>query len=41
MKRIVYILNDQFMPDIIKIGITDNLDSRVKELSNMYTYFEL
>jgi len=31
---IVYILTNQSMPDTIKIGITDNLERRVKELDN-------
>ena len=31
---IVYILTNQAMPDTIKIGITDNLERRIKELDN-------
>jgi hypothetical protein len=31
---IVYILTNQSMPETIKIGITDNLERRVKELDN-------
>ena len=31
---IVYILTNQSMPDTIKIGITDNLERRVRELDN-------
>ena len=31
---IIYILTNQSMPDTIKIGITDNLERRVKELDN-------
>jgi hypothetical protein len=31
---VVYILINQSMPDTIKIGITDNLERRVKELDN-------
>ena len=31
---IVYILTNQSMPDTIKIGITDNLERRIKELDN-------
>lgn len=30
---IVYILTNESMPNIIKIGITDNLERRVKELA--------
>src|SRR5210317_1444262 len=37
MSKIVYILTNQSMPDTIKIGITDNLDRRVKELDNTST----
>ncbi|OUU24636.1 MAG: hypothetical protein CBB97_11365 [Candidatus Endolissoclinum sp. TMED37] len=29
---VVYILTNQSMPDIIKVGITDNLNRRIKEL---------
>ena len=28
---IIYILTNQSMPDTIKIGITDNLERRIKE----------
>ena len=31
---IVYILTNEAMPDIIKIGITENLERRIKELDN-------
>jgi hypothetical protein len=31
---IIYILTNQSMPDTIKIGITDNLERRVRELDN-------
>ena len=34
---IVYILINQSMPDTIKIGITDNLERRIKELDNTST----
>jgi hypothetical protein len=34
---IVYILTNQSMPDTIKVGITDNLNRRVKELDNTST----
>ena len=34
---IVYILINQSMPDIIKIGITDNLERRIRELDNTST----
>jgi hypothetical protein len=34
---IVYILTNQSMPETIKIGITDNLERRVKELDNTST----
>ena len=34
---IVYILTNESMPDIIKIGITDNLFRRLKELDNTST----
>lgn len=34
---IVYILTNESMPDTIKIGITDNLERRVKELDNTST----
>jgi len=34
---IVYILTNQSMPDTIKIGITDNLARRIKELDNTST----
>ena len=37
MSKIVYILTNQSMPDTIKIGITDNLDRRVRELDNTST----
>ena len=29
---IVYILTNEAMPDIIKIGITENLERRIKKL---------
>jgi len=34
---IVYILTNQSMPDTIKIGITDNLERRIRELDNTST----
>ena len=34
---IVYILTNQSMPDTIKIGITDNLERRMRELDNTST----
>ena len=34
---IVYILTNESMPDTIKIGITDNLERRIKELDNTST----
>jgi hypothetical protein len=34
---IVYILINQSMPDTVKIGITDNLERRIKELDNTST----
>ena len=37
MTKIVYILTNQSMPDTIKIGITDNLERRMKELDNTST----
>ena len=37
MTKIVYILTNQSMPDTIKIGITDNLESRMKQLDNTST----
>ena len=33
MSNIVYIFINQSMPDMVKIGITDNVERRVKELS--------
>jgi hypothetical protein len=34
MKQIVYILTNESIPDLVKIGMTDErLDERVKELS--------
>ena len=38
MSKIVYILTNQSMPDTIKVGITDNLDRRVRELDNTSTH---
>ena len=35
--RIVYILTNESMPDMIKIGITDNLERRIKELDKTGT----
>ena len=32
---IVYILTNESMPDTIKIGITDNLERRIKEFSKL------
>ena len=37
MSKIVYILTNQSMPETIKVGITDNLDRRVRELDNTST----
>ena len=37
MTKIVYILTNESMPDTIKVGITDNLDRRVRELDNTST----
>ena len=37
MSKIVYILTNQSMPDTIKIGITDDLESRMKQLDNTST----
>ncbi len=34
---IVYILTNQSMPDTIKIGITDNLERRIRDLDNTST----
>ena len=34
---IVYILTNESMPETIKIGITDNLERRLKELDNTST----
>ena len=34
---IVYILTNESMPEIIKVGITENLERRVKELDNTST----
>ena len=33
MSNIVYILINESMPEMVKIGITDNLERRIKELS--------
>ena len=33
----VYILTNESMPDIIKIGITDNLSRRLRDLDNTST----
>ena len=37
MSKIVYILTNQSMPDTIKIGITDNLERRMRELDKTAT----
>jgi len=37
MSKIVYILTNESMPDTIKVGITENLDRRVRELDNTST----
>ena len=37
MANIVYILTNQAMPDLIKIGITDNLERRMRELDKTAT----
>lgn len=37
MTKIVYILTNQSMPNTIKIGITDNLERRIRELDNTST----
>jgi len=37
MSKIVYILTNQSMPDTIKIGITDNLERRMRELDKTST----
>ena len=34
---VVYILTNEGMPEVVKIGITDNLERRVKELDNTST----
>ena len=34
---VIYILTNQSMPDTIKIGITDNLERRIRELDNTST----
>lgn len=34
---IVYILTNKSMPDLVKIGITDNLERRIRELDNTST----
>ena len=34
---IVYILTNESMPDTIKVGITENLDRRIRELDNTST----
>ena len=31
---IVYILTNESMPEVIKIGVTDNLEQRIKQLDN-------
>ena len=41
MTKIVYILTNQSMPDTIKIGITDNLERRIRELDNTSTTYHL
>ena len=37
MSKIVYILTNESMADTIKVGITDNLDRRIRELDNTST----
>ena len=37
MSKIVYILTNESMTDTIKVGITDNLDRRIRELDNTST----
>ena len=37
MSKIVYILINESMPDTIKVGITENLDRRIRELDNTST----
>ena len=37
MSKIVYILTNESMVDTIKVGITDNLDRRIRELDNTST----
>lgn len=32
MEKIVYILTNEAMPDYVKVGITDNLEQRIKDL---------
>ena len=34
---VVYILTNESMPDLVKIGITDNLERRIRELDNTST----
>ena len=38
---IVYILTNEAMPDTIKVGITENLDRRIRELDKIENFLML